>query len=185
VRNIAETFGAAGVLGIGLMVFCVLFYFSGVKPLQRELAEQQAAAERLKTRTPVQLVTSRDRAEDLRRFYGLFPTIDQLPKELDRVYAIAKGADLQVQQAEYRLEARGNSLIAYRVTFPVRGTYTQIRNFVSTTLQDMSIASLDQLRFERKRANDTQLEAQVRLTIHFRPDGEDTVRSQPETEEAK
>jgi hypothetical protein len=156
-----------------------------VKPLQRELAEERAAAERLKSRTPMQLVSARDRGEEIRRFYALFPTIDQLPKELDQVYAIAKGADLQVQQAEYRLEARPNGLIAYRVTFPVRGTYAQIRNFVSTTLHDMSIASLDQLRFERKKANDTKLEAQVRLTIHFRPDGEEPVRSPTDTEEAK
>jgi hypothetical protein len=184
-RNIAESFGAAGVLGLGVLLFCALFYFSGVKPLERELAEEQAAAERLKQRTPLQLVSSRDRGEELRRFYALFPTLDQLPKELDRVYAIAKGADLQVQQAEYRLEARPNGLIAYRVTFPVRGTYGQIRNFVSATLHDMSIASLDQLRFERKKANDTQLEAQVRLTIHFRPDGEESARAPAESEEAK
>jgi hypothetical protein len=184
-RNIVESFGAAGVIGIGLLLFCALFYFSGVKPLQRELAEEQAAAERLRTRTPMQLVSVRDRGEEIRRFYALFPTIDQLPKELDRVYTIAKGADLQVLQAEYRLETRPNGLIAYRLTFPVRGTYSQIRTFVSTTLQDMTIASLDQLRFERKKANDTQLEAQVRLTIHFRPEGEETVRSPTETEEAK
>jgi hypothetical protein len=184
-RKIVDSFGAAGVIGIGLLLFCALFYFSGVKPLQRELAEEQAAAERLKTRTPIQLVSARDRGEEIRRFYGLFPTVDQLPKELDRVYAIAKGAELQVQQAEYRLEAPPNGLIAYRLTFPVRGTYSQIRNFVSTTLQDMTIASLDQLRFERKKANDTQLEAQVRLTIHFRPGGEEPVRPPTESEEAK
>jgi hypothetical protein len=184
-RNIVESFGAAGVIGIGLLLFCAFLYFSGVKPLQHELAEEQAAAERLRTRTPMQLVSVRDRGEEIRRFYALFPTIDQLPKELDRVYSIAKGAELQVLQAEYRLETRPNGLIAYRLTFPVRGTYSQIRNFVSTTLQDMTIASLDQLRFERKKANETQLEAQVRLTIHFRPEGEETVRSPTETEEAK
>jgi hypothetical protein len=33
----------------------------------------------------------------------------------------------------------------------------------------MPIASLDALRFDRKKAGDTQLEAQVRLTIYFRP----------------
>ena len=184
-RNLIELLGTAGVLGIGVLLFCGLFYFSGVRPLEREVEAQKTAAERLKTRSPVQLVTTRDRAEELRRFYTLFPTVDQLPKELDRMYAIARAADLQVHQGEYRLEARGNGLVAYRVTFPIRGTYGQIREFIGTTLKDISIASLDALRFERKKAGDPHLEAQLRFTIHFRPDGDEAPRSQGETEEAR
>ena len=88
-------------------------------------------------------------------------------------------------EGEYRLEARGNGLVAYRATFPIRGTYSQIREFVGTTLKDMSTASVDTLRFERKKAGDTQLEAQVRFTIHFRPDGEEAPRAQGEPEEAR
>jgi hypothetical protein len=36
-------------------------------------------------------------------------------------------------------------------------------------LKTMPVASVDGLRFERKRAVDTQIDAQVRLTIHFQP----------------
>jgi hypothetical protein len=36
----------------------------------------------------------------------------------------------------------------------------------------MPIASLDALRFERKKAGDPQLEAQLRLTVYFRPANE-------------
>ena len=183
--KLVELLGTAGVLGIGVLLFCALFYFSGVRPLEREAEAQKIAAERLKSRAPLQLATSRDRGEELRRFYALFPGVDQLPKELDRMYAIARAANLQVQQGEYRLEARGNGLVAYRVTFPIRGTYGQIREFIGTTLKEISIASLDALRFERKKAGDTQLEAQLRFTIHFRPDGEEAPRSPGETEEAR
>jgi hypothetical protein len=183
-RRWVEELGTPGVLGIGVLMFCALFYFSGVRPIERELKAQQAVAERVKTRTPLQLV-SRDRGEDLRRFYALFPTIDQLPRELERVYTMAKAANLQVQQGEYRLDARGAGLIGYRVTFPIRGTYAQLRQFVDTTLKDMSTVALDTLRFERKKAGDTQLEAQVRLTMYFRPNGEASSRPAAETEEAK
>ena len=47
-------------------------------------------------------------------------------------------------------------------TLPVRGSYPQLRDFVSAVLKDMPVASIDALRFERKRALDTQLDAQVR-----------------------
>ena len=179
-----EGLGAPGVIGIGVLLFCAFFYLSGVRPLERELEAQRVVAERLKSRAPVRLV-ARDRGEELQRFYALFPAIDQLPRELDRVYALARAANLQIQQGEYRLEARGAGLLAYRVTFPIRGTYAELRQFVDATLKDMSTVSLDTLRFERKKAGDTQLEAQVRLTLHFRPNGEATLRSAGETEEAK
>ena len=37
---------------------------------------------------------------------------------------------------------------------------------------DEALASLDALRFERKKAGDPQLEAQLRLTVYFRPANE-------------
>ncbi|MDB5866571.1 MAG: hypothetical protein JWO70_4377 [Betaproteobacteria bacterium] len=184
-REILEGLGAAGVLGIGVLLFCALFYFSGVRPLERELTAQQIAAERLKARGPVQLIAARDRAEELRRFYGLFPPVEQLPNELARVYGLARAAKLQVQQAEYRLESRDSGLIAYHITFPIGGTYGQIRQFVSAALKDMSFASLDSLRFERKKVGDTHLEAQVQLTIHFRPESEANLRPLAQSGEAR
>ena len=45
----------------------------------------------------------------------------------------------------------------------------QIRQFVGATLKSMPVASLEGLRFERKKVGDTRLEAQIRLTVYFRP----------------
>jgi len=58
------------------------------------------------------------------------------------------------------------------VTLPVRGTAPQFRDFIGALLRDMPIASIDALRFERKKAAETQLEAQVRVTLHARPPGD-------------
>src|SRR5207247_1260076 len=69
-----------------------------------------------------------------------------------------------------RLGAAG--LWAYRVTLPVRGSYAQLRGFLGVLLTSMPTASIDALRFERKKAADTQLEAQVRVTLHARPSGD-------------
>jgi len=45
----------------------------------------------------------------------------------------------------------------------------QLRQFVGRVLKDMPTASLDAVRFERRKPGDTQVEAQVRLTIYLRP----------------
>jgi hypothetical protein len=163
--------GAAGVLGLGVLLACAGFWFSALQPLEAELAAQRLAAARLQARVPYQPVSSGGRAEELRRFQGLFPRSDRLTDEVERLHRMARAAGLELAQGEYRLERRPVGLWAYRVTLPVGGTYPQLRDFVSAVLKDMPVASIEALRFERKRAADTQLQAQLRLTIHVRPSG--------------
>jgi hypothetical protein len=164
--------GAAGVLGIGVLLACGGFYVTALAPVEQEAKAQRLALERLRARTPHQPVSSGGRGDELRRFYNLFPPASQLTDEVERLHRLARVAGLDLAQGEYRLERRATGLWAYRVTLPVRGNYAQLRGFLGTLLTDMPTASLDALRFERKKAADTQLEAQVRVTLHARPSGD-------------
>ena len=166
-RRIREALGAPGVIGIGVLVFCLPFYLASVAPAEREVAKRSAAAAKT-TRLAGQPVSAPDGAADLERFYRRFPTLDALQSELEAIYAHARASKLQLAQGEYRLE-KGVGLAAYRVTLPVRGSYAQVRQFVGHVLKDMPTASLDAVRFDRRKAGDAQLEAQVRLTIYLRP----------------
>jgi hypothetical protein len=167
VRRLLEVLGAAGVAGIGVLLFCLPFYFSALAPAQAELkrrtAVTAASARPSATQSPDTLDSS-----DLERFYSRFPPVERLPSELDALYAHAKVSRVQLRQGEYRMESRGAALTAYQVTLPVRGSYPQLRQFVGRVLKDMPTTSLDAVRFERKKAADAQLEAQVRLTIYLR-----------------
>jgi len=164
--------GTGGVLGIGILLACIGFYASALAPAQKELAAQRLALERMQARKPYQPVATSGRAEELRRFYSLFPPATELATNLERLHRLARAAGLELAQGEYRLERRATGLWSYRVNLPVRGTYPQLREFLGALLKDMPIASLDALRFERKKAADAQLEAQVRVTLHVRPSGE-------------
>ena len=166
-RRILEALGAPGVIGVGVLVFCLPFYLASVAPAEREVAKRSAAAAKT-TRLAGQPVSAPDGAADLERFYRRFPTLDALQSELEAIYAHARASKLQLAQGEYRLE-KGVGLAAYRVTLPVRGSYAQVRQFVGHVLKDMPTASLDAVRFDRRKAGDAQLEAQVRLTIYLRP----------------
>jgi hypothetical protein len=167
-----ERLGAAGVLGLGVLLACAGFYASALRPLEGEAAAQRLALERLKARTPLQPVSAGGRGEELRRFERLFPSASDLTGEVEHLHALARGAGLDLAQAEYRLERRPVGLWAYRITLPVRGSYAQCRDFVAAVLKDMPIASIDALRFERKRAAETQIDAQIRITLYARPTGE-------------
>lgn len=163
--------GPAGVLGVGVLLACAGFYADALSPLEEQVRAEHAALERLRSRSPYQPV-SNGREEDLQRFYALFPSTVQLTDEVERLHGFARKSGLELAQGEYRLERRADGLWAYRVTLPVRGSYAQFRQFLSAVLAGMPAASLDALRFERKKPLDTQLEAQVRLTLHTRPAGD-------------
>jgi len=164
--------GTAGVLGIGLLLACGGFYFNALMPLEQEAQAQRLALERLRARTPHRPIAASGRADELRRFYNLFPPASELNDQLERLHRLARAAGLDLAQGEYRLERRATGLWSYRVTLPVRGTAAQFRDFIGALLRDMPIASIDALRFERKKAAETQLEAQVRVTLHARPPGD-------------
>jgi hypothetical protein len=140
--------------------------------VEHEAKAQRLALERLRARTPHQPVSAGGRADELRRFYNLFPPASELTDEVERLHRLARSSGLDLAQGEYRLERRASGLWAYRVTLPVRGSYSQLRAFLGVLLTSMPTASIDALRFERKKAADTQLEAQVRVTLHARPSGE-------------
>jgi hypothetical protein len=167
-----EVLGVAGILGIGILLACGAFWYSALKPSTEELAAQRAALERLRARNPLQPISGGGRAEELRRFYNLFPSAAGLTPELERLHRLARGARLELAQGEYRLERRPTGLWAYRVTLPVRGSYAEVRNFISSVLKDMPSVSIDALRFDRKKADDAQLEAQLRFTLYARPSGD-------------
>jgi hypothetical protein len=163
-RRVLDALGPAGIAGIGVAIFCAAFYLNWLAPAAAELEGRNEAALR---GVPAQAVRD-DPAAELERFYSRFPSVDSLPGELDTLYAHAKQSRVQLLQGEYRMAAAGGPLAAYHVTLPVRGSYPQLRQFVGRVLQDMPTTSLDALRFERKKAADAQLEAQVRLTIYLR-----------------
>lgn len=163
-RRLLDALGPAGIAGLGVLFFCVPFYFSALAPAEKEL-ERRSASKVL----PVQERNiGNDASAELERFYSRFPPVDRLGAEMQALYAHARASQLRLMQGEYRLESQTGGLAAYRVTLPVRGNYAQLRQFVGRVLTHMPTASLDAVRFERKKAPDPQIEAQLRLTIYLR-----------------
>ncbi len=172
-ERLLRRLGPAGVLGLGVLLGCGGFYLNAVAPV-----EERAAAERLalqsvaRDASPHRLVSANGSEEELRRFYELFPTPGQLTDEVQQLHRLARAAGLDLAQGEYRLERRPTGLSAYRATLPVRGSYAQLRRFLSAVLSEMPTVSIDSLRFERRKSADTQLDAQLRVTLHARPSGD-------------
>lgn len=170
-RAFLRAIGAFGVAGLGVLFACLPLYFSALQPAERALAALQASS--AQRRIPGMVPVALDSHEaELAGFQALFPPLERSTDELERLYRLAHAAGLELMQGEYRFGKRTAGLVPYRVALPVRGSYAQLRTFVGSVLTRMPTASVDGLRFERKKSGESQLEAQVRLTLHLRPSGE-------------
>ena len=167
-RAVARVLGPYGIAGMAILLMSAAFYLTVVKPAERELTAQQEASRRLKSRTS-QPVSVDSRGDDLRRFYALFTTTEKIAPETQKLWVIANEYKIDLQQGEYRLESSGAGLTRYRITLPVRASYAQIRQFIAFILREIPTMSIDGLRFERKKINETQLDAQIKLTLYLRP----------------
>lgn len=170
-RRLLDRLGVPGVLAIGLLLACAAFHFSALVPAERELAAQRATGT-ARARADVRPVAFDARGEELERFYALFPSVESLADQLETLYALARKSGLELAQGEYRIDKPSAGLTAYRVVLPVRGSYAQVRSFTGAALSRMPFVSLDALRFERRKSAETQLEAQLRLTVYLNPSRE-------------
>ena len=160
--------GVPGVIGLGLIVFCVALYDSTIYESKQQLTEKEAKLSQFQ-KTSTHRSASPSAMGPLSDFYEFFPASSSLPQWLEKAYALAATEGLDTPQGEYRMiENPQQRIVAYQVVLPMRGTYPQLRRFVATTLNELPFVSLDDLRFERQRSEDAAVDAQVRLTFYLR-----------------
>ena len=171
VERLLRRLGAFGVLGIGVLIACAAFTSRRSSRRRRNSPRSARRSSGCARARPT--IRSRRTAapRSCAASTACFPRRGDPPTR-SRACIGWPPRRLDLAQGDYRLERRTTGLWAYRVNLPVRGTYAQLREFSSSVLKEMPVASIEALRFERKKAADPQLEAQVRLTVHVRPQAE-------------
>lgn len=167
-RRALRRLGAPGIAGIGVLAACAAMFVSAQLPLQSRLAAERAALavaeEQARGGAPLTPEAG------LAAWYRFFATGAGAEQQLERLFALARANQLQLLQGAYRYQrAPGERLARYEVALPVRGSYAQIRRFLAAALNEIPVASLDRIAFERKRAADSLVEANIRFTLFLDP----------------
>lgn len=117
--------------------------------------------------------TAAPAAQDLAAHYNEFRT--QLASEdgrgelLKSLFKLAAEAGVTLAQADYRQQPDpGCGCQRLQITLPVRGTYPQIRAFIDAALARIGALALDELSLRRENVKNTNVEAQLRLTLYLR-----------------
>lgn len=161
-------------VGLSLIVSAVAVRLTHTEVLQARTAELQrdlaandkpVVVRRMET-LPDQLPTD---VAWLGQFYRHFPGKERIPNLLRVIYREAEGQGLLLAEGSYQLvPLKDTHLAAYQISLPVKGSYTQVRQFVAQLLRGLPGAAVDELHFSRDAITNAQLEAKIRLTLYLR-----------------
>lgn len=176
IGRLRATLGLAGTVGAAFLVAAGCVYAFALLPLEgRLLSINQRLTESRAQSTAQgmrQGLGSMDTEDKLATFYRFFKRPEKPSDWLAHVYAAADANQLDLRVGEYvtaPLE-KGGGLQEITMTFPASGSYTQIRSFCESVLNSVPVASLDHITFRRRKASDTSVDAEIRISLFMAED---------------
>lgn len=154
-----ERLGIPGVAGLGLLLFCLSFYFGNLAPA---LAERQSLAEEAaRLRQAAASQGGRPAAT-----VGM--TLADTTTLQVRLAEIASRHGLRLERTDSRLkEAGGASRL--EIGQPLKGSYPALRAYLKEALALAPGATLDELALQRGQAAEPAVEAQLRISFALAP----------------
>jgi hypothetical protein len=161
--------GRAGGAGLLLTTASIVFWFSTIQPLERNVTSLEGELARVEAASVPTAGGRRSPSEEVAAVLRRLPTRDELPAIMAIVVAQASEAGLDLESGRYELaSARSGELARYRLTFPVRGSYPQLREFIDGTLAAVPSLALEGLRLERASITDKAISADLRFAAVVR-----------------
>lgn len=160
--------------GVAMIACAAIVHFAALEPLQGRIAQLQhdLASAKKNAKKIADNPERRDiRSIDARfnEFYRYFPPKRSVPDSLRTIYRAADKQAVQLIEGDYKIvPVKGDKLLGYQISLPVRGTYAQIRKFILQVLNDVPTISLDELNFKREAIAEAEVEAKIKLTLYMR-----------------
>jgi len=171
-----QRLGVAGVVGLGLCAFAVMFYFSAVVILQEEqaqvLEELEMSRSLAEGGTASSAIVPRTPAEQLSDFYAVFPPVKAVPEVLRKIIQLAERQNLVLRAGKYHvIDDHTGRLVRYEVSFPIVGPYPNVRQFLRAVLAEVPSAALDKVDVQKNMADGAHAKTTVSFTLFSRRDG--------------
>jgi hypothetical protein len=178
-RRCLKALGLWGLLGSGIMIGTLLFfYFTDIAmpPLQPD--EQQSSTDLSVPTTSDHHMLAQPESDAERKLNTLLAVINLLPEErrlpsiINQMHEEAKRAQLSIASADYKwrklkknIPFADGTLVQYEITFPVKGSYTAIRNMLNAVLAQTPTLALDRLELNRENVTNVLAEARVTFVV--------------------
>jgi len=158
--------GLAGIAGAALLVVAVVFYLTALAPLEAKVAAYKDSKDAVIAEVRERVAATAVPASELQAFYEFFREDPNFQDRLAMLQAAAETAGINLRRTEYRLADRSaGQLKEYELILPVSGSYPGIRHFLMLLLKNVPTASIDYVNFQRRRVNESAVEAEIRITL--------------------
>lgn len=158
--------GLPGIAGIGVLLACAASWTSAILPLTERRDAARVELRALETRLARASGKVPSAQGGLESFYRFFADGKSATDQLQTIFALADKAGIKLSKGSYRYNGRvGDRLDRFEVSLPLRGSYAQIRRFLASVLNEIPVASLDKVGFEKKSIGDSRVKAHVIFTL--------------------
>ena len=162
-RYYATRLSWPGLLGLVLLLAAAAVQLAGVMPMRDSNEGLRLELEQLRKLAAVQAEAVP--AVDVRTLAAL-PSGDALVPLVASVHAQARRRQVSLDRGEYAWQAdAGGRTGRYRMTFPARGGYPQLRGWAADVLEEWPALVLEEFDFRRDKIGNETIEAQVRFSI--------------------
>lgn len=162
-----QALGIPGLLGVGLILFCVSFYFGTIAPTQTQVIalknEARTLAVTLRAPEPNKIPVTL--AETEAATAGIKPASDPI-EIIRRLNAAAETSAVTVDRASYTISEK-DGLRRIEVSLPTKGGYLPIKSYLREALAIGRSAQIDSLVLQRARATDLVLDADLKLSFEL------------------
>lgn len=161
--------GRPGLAGIALLVIAAALIASVVMPERERVARLEQEIERIRRAPPEPEVALPETQEvKVEKFYRSLPQSATTPDWLQKIFDAAAANGVLLEQGEYILLSNPNAKIEqYRIIFPLKGTYPQLRRFTAAALEAVPALALESLLFKREKIADGSVDAKITFLLYL------------------
>jgi Tfp pilus assembly protein PilO len=170
-RRLLRRLGLPGMSAI-LLLLVAAGLMATLPPLEEDIArlrqELAKAAAQPASRAPL-ISPEESLSRELKAFEQGFPQAVDLPSQLEILFGLAEQQGLPVDRGEYVLvEKATGATRRFEVTFPVTGSYQQVRALIDAALRRLPAAALSDLALEREKIGDAKIKATLKFVLFVR-----------------
>jgi len=171
----SRALGLWGLLGIGIIVGCILFYMATIRELQQDIKIAQSeidhSSKNANEIVRPQVLPVQTSTQELNEFYKRFPVGSSLPKWLHLIDQIAVNQHLVLNRGDYKFsQTKQGQLLRYEIVLPLIGKYTQVHQFIVKVLQEIPALALSDLQIKRENSLSPTVEARLVFVLFLKGD---------------
>ena len=159
--RLRETLGLSGLIAIALLVAATAFSSLFLARIEER---NRALLTALSRKAQAPALPGADKVDAV---YEHLRKDEQTTDWLARLHAISTATGVQLKRASYRTLKTDSRIVRYEIVLPAAGSYAQLRDFIKRALEEIPVLSLDQITMKRGASAESDIQAEMRLTLHM------------------